>query len=68
MFTHDRLAVFGIGEADADGLVDEEDVGMLIPAIRIERRVLWGRHPAGAWHRKSTVQRPTMTRQSIDQA
>jgi hypothetical protein len=31
--THDCFAVVRVGVADPDGLVDKEDVGMLIPAV-----------------------------------
>ena len=34
--TYHELAVFRVGEADTDRLVDKEDIRMLIPPIRVE--------------------------------
>ena len=48
MFTHDRLAVFSIGEADADGLVNEEDIRILVPGVGVVRDIVDIIHSARA--------------------
>ena len=40
LLTYHRLSILGVREADANGLIDEENVGMLIPAVWIECRVI----------------------------
>lgn len=47
--THDGLAVVGIGETDADGLVDEEHVRVLVPGIRVRFRRVRARRAARTW-------------------
>jgi hypothetical protein len=48
--THNRLAVVRIGVADTDGLVDKENVGMLVPAVIEVFRTLFGiGDPAGTY-------------------
>ena len=44
--TYHSFAVLRIGEADVDGLVDEEDIGILVPGLRVERGAVRARHPA----------------------
>ena len=38
--TYNRLPIFRVGEPDANGLVDEEDVGLLVPGVWVEGRVV----------------------------
>lgn len=47
--THDGLAVVGIRKADANGLVNEEHVRMLIPGIRIRLRRVRARRATWTW-------------------
>ena len=48
-FTYDGLSVVCIREADADRLVNEEDVRVLVPGVRVERDVVNVVDPAGTW-------------------
>ena len=43
------FAVFGVREPDADGLVDEKDVRMLIPGVRERFRAVRSCYSAGAF-------------------
>lgn len=39
--TYHSLAVFCIRETYANGLVNEEYIGVLVPRVRVECRVVW---------------------------
>ena len=39
--THNILSVVCVREAYADGLVDEEDIGILVPGVRVEGDVVY---------------------------
>lgn len=53
--TYNILSIVGVGETDPDGLIDEEDVRVLVPRVRIESHIVGVMYCARPLERRLTL-------------